>query len=40
VGKRRAAVRVDLRLIDDDLLADLLAEAWERKAPRRLVDQR
>jgi hypothetical protein len=39
-GKRRAAVRLDLRLIDEDVLADLLAEAWERKAPRRLVGQR
>jgi hypothetical protein len=31
-GKRRAAVRVTLSATDPDLLADLLADAWERKA--------
>lgn len=36
-GKRRAALSVDLERIDPELLAALLADAWERKAPRRLV---
>ena len=36
-GKRLAAVRVDLRAADRELLADLLADAWERKAPARLA---
>jgi hypothetical protein len=36
-GKRLAAVRVDLRLAHDDLLAGLLADAWESNAPARLV---
>ena len=36
-GKRRAAVRVDLRRADAELLADLLADAWEGKAPKRLL---
>jgi len=36
-GKRLAAVRVDLRRADEALLADLLADAWERKAPKRLL---
>jgi hypothetical protein len=36
-GKRLAAVRVDLRTADEELLADLLADAWERKAPARLA---
>ena len=35
-GKRLAAVRVGLRHADADLLADLLSDAWENKAPRRL----
>jgi hypothetical protein len=35
-GKRLAAVRVDLRVATEELLADLLADAWERKAPERL----
>ena len=35
-GKRLAAVRVDLRRVDREALADLLADAWERKAPGRL----
>ena len=34
-GKRLAAVRVDLRRVEREVLADLLADAWERKAPRR-----
>lgn len=36
-GKRLAAVRVDLREADGSLLADLVADAWERKAPARLA---
>jgi len=32
-GKRLAAVRVDLRAADRGLLAELLEDAWERKAP-------
>jgi hypothetical protein len=36
-GKRLAAVRVDLRAADGELLADLLADAWERRAPARLA---
>ena len=32
-GKRLAAVRVDLRSADERLLRELLADAWERKAP-------
>jgi hypothetical protein len=36
-GKRLTAVRVDLRRVDAETLAKLLAEAWERKAPRRLL---
>ena len=35
-GKRLAAVRVDLRRASADLLSELLADAWERKAPKRL----
>ena len=33
-GKRLAAVRVDLRAAGEDLLADLLADAWERRRRR------
>lgn len=36
-GKRLAAVRVDLDSADEALLADLLADAWERRAPARLT---
>jgi hypothetical protein len=36
-GKRLAAVRVDLRRADAEMLSDLLADAWETKAPRRLL---
>jgi hypothetical protein len=38
-GKRLAAVGVNLRRADRDLLSDLLADAWEHKAPKRLLDQ-
>ncbi|MDQ3822651.1 MAG: MmcQ/YjbR family DNA-binding protein [Actinomycetota bacterium] len=36
-GKRLAAVRVNLRRVEAETLADLLADAWERRAPRRLL---
>ncbi|MDQ3874069.1 MAG: MmcQ/YjbR family DNA-binding protein [Actinomycetota bacterium] len=36
-GKRLAAVRVDLRRVDRQMLADLLIDAWESKAPKRLL---
>jgi hypothetical protein len=39
-GKRLAAVRVDLRAADRELLAELLADAWEQKAPARLRHSR
>jgi hypothetical protein len=35
-GKRLAAVQVDLRSVDAEKLASLLADAWEGKAPKRL----
>jgi hypothetical protein len=35
-GKRLAAVRVDLPSADEHLLRELLADAWERKAPAKL----
>jgi hypothetical protein len=36
-GRRLAAVRVDLRRVGEERLASLLEEAWEGKAPRRLL---
>lgn len=36
-GKRLAAVRIDLRRASPELLARLLEEAWERRAPKRLL---
>lgn len=36
-GKRLAAVRVSLPNADAHLLAELLADAWEGKAPKRLL---
>jgi hypothetical protein len=36
-GKRLAAVAVDLTGVDHDFLAELLTDAWEQKAPRRIV---
>jgi hypothetical protein len=35
-GKRLAAVGVMLARADRDLLGELLADAWEQKAPKRL----
>lgn len=39
-GKRLAAVRVDLLRVDPRELEAVLADAWEGKAPRRLVAAR
>jgi hypothetical protein len=36
-GKRLAAVTVALAHADSALLAELLADAWERRAPKRLL---
>jgi hypothetical protein len=36
-GKRLAAVRVDLTRVDAERLEGLLADAWEGKAPKRLL---
>jgi hypothetical protein len=36
-GKRLSAVRVALAAADADLVSDLLADAWEGKAPARLT---
>ena len=36
-GKRLTAVRVDLRRVDAEALASLLEEAWELRAPKRLL---
>ena len=39
-GKRLAAVRVDLRSVDPQMLTGFLSEAWEIRAPKRLVGGR
>lgn len=39
-GRRLAAVRLDLRAADTDELGELLADAWEGKAPERLLAER
>jgi hypothetical protein len=39
-GKRLAAVQVDLEAADEALVGDLLADAWEDKAPERLLRER
>lgn len=36
-GRRLAAVRLDLRGADAGALAELLEDAWEGKAPKRLL---
>jgi hypothetical protein len=36
-GKRLAAVQVTLARADAEALRDLLADAWERRAPKRLT---
>jgi hypothetical protein len=37
-GKRLAAVGVTLERTDPEALRDLLTDAWEGKAPKRLLD--
>ena len=37
-GKRLTAVGVTLSGADSNLLSDLLADAWEHKAPARLLN--
>ncbi len=39
-GRRLRALSVDLRRADKDLAAELLADAWEQKAPKRLLKDR
>ena len=39
-GKRLRAAHVDLGLADEQLVRELLADAWEQKAPKRLVKDR
>src|ERR1700736_3158543 len=36
-GRRLAAVTVILARVEQDLLLDILTDAWERKAPARLL---
>ena len=36
-GHRLAAARVDLERADSEMLGDLLADAWETRAPKRLL---
>jgi hypothetical protein len=38
-GKRLAAVGVTLQRADRDLLSNLLTDAWENKAPARLLSR-
>jgi len=38
-GKRLAAVGVALARVDRELLQELLTDAWEQKAPKRLMPQ-
>ncbi len=38
-GTRLAAVGVTLARADRELLSGLLADAWEHKAPKRLLNQ-
>jgi hypothetical protein len=39
-GKRLAAVAVTLSAVDRSLLDELLTDAWEGKAPRRVLAER
>jgi hypothetical protein len=39
-GKRLAAVQVDLAQAAPTLVGELLADAWEHRAPRRLIQER
>ena len=36
-GKKLSAVRVDLRRVDAEALRGMLEEAWELRAPKRLL---
>ena len=36
-GKKLAAIRVDLRRVEAETLRELLEEAWEMRAPKRLL---
>ena len=36
-GKKLTAVRVDLRRVEAETLRELLEEAWELRAPKRLL---
>ncbi len=38
-GKRLACVRITLHLAGPDQIGELLTDAWERKAPRHLVEK-
>ena len=40
MGRRLRAAHVDLALADEQLISELLADAWEQKAPRRLLADR
>jgi hypothetical protein len=39
-GRRLSAVRVRLGRVDEALIRELLADAWEQKAPKRLLARR
>jgi hypothetical protein len=39
-GKRLAAVQVNLAVAKKEWLSDLLADAWEQKAPKRALSHR
>ncbi len=36
-GKKLSAVRVELAAIEPELLAELLRDAWKRRAPKKLL---
>lgn len=38
-GKRLSAVRVTLARAGPDLVGELLSDAWERRAPKRLTER-
>jgi len=38
-GRRLSAVRVKLDRADEALMGELLADAWERRAPKRLLKE-
>jgi len=40
VGTRLVAVRVDFRKLQNDVVEELLTDAWEARAPRRLARAR